>query len=416
MDKDVIIRVDGLWKRYGLPLPRFYYKGKKWLRSLRNTVVDSPQSDDGPWALHDVSFEIKRGESIGIIGRNGAGKTTLLKVLAGVTPPTRGTVDLYGRIFPMIELNAGIHSDLTGRENVYLLGAIMGLHRREIAAKMPEIEDFCELGEWFEQPVRKYSSGMLARLGFAIAMYVDADVLLIDEVLAVGDITFQRKSLDRMERLQESGKTIIFVSHSLRQVERLCNKTILLEKGDQIAFGNTMDVISKYYESANITVMEQYLSSGEKVRLLQDKIGNAVIDITKIRLLDKNGKEQTTFYTGDPLTFEVEYYAHELIAEPIISLAISTIDLLYITGFTNEGVDFQIPLHGHGKFYCTIPSLTLLHGIYVIQSKIKHPNGAILGGGNSLAVFSVIVPAERRLSSDYGIVTMDTYWHRPEQV
>ncbi|MBZ0306406.1 MAG: ATP-binding cassette domain-containing protein, partial [Anaerolineae bacterium] len=166
-----VIRVEGLYKQYGLPLPSPFSR----LRGLT----------EPKWSLRDIQFEVRGGETLGIIGYNGAGKSTLLKVLAGVTPPTRGQVEVRGRVFPMIELNAGMNMELTGRENVLLLGILMGMSRAEIRAKLPEIEDFCELGKWFDEAVWKYSSGMLARLGFSVALNVDADILLVDEVLAV---------------------------------------------------------------------------------------------------------------------------------------------------------------------------------------------------------------------------------------
>ena len=181
MSEDVVIRIEGMWKRYGLPIVPALRRG--W-RALRGR---GPGNEDA-WVLRDVNLEVRRGETLGIIGRNGAGKSTMLKVLAGVTPPTRGRVEVRGRIFPMIELNAGVHPELTGRENVHLLGAVMGLGRREVRAKLPAIENFCELGEWFDKPVRMYSSGMLARLGFAVAINVDSDIIMVDEVFAVGDL------------------------------------------------------------------------------------------------------------------------------------------------------------------------------------------------------------------------------------
>jgi len=192
MKDEVIIKVEHLWKQYGLPMPRIV---KRLRQDLKSKSLSSPVLDH--WALKDVSFEVKKGETLGIIGPNGAGKSTLLKVLAGVTPATRGKVKFKGKIFPMIELNAGIHPELTGQENVRLLGAIMGLSRLDIEEKLPAIKEFTELGEWFNTPVRKYSSGMMARLGFGVAMNVDADLLLVDEVLAVGDLRFQRKCYKR---------------------------------------------------------------------------------------------------------------------------------------------------------------------------------------------------------------------------
>jgi lipopolysaccharide transport system ATP-binding protein len=407
---DATIRIDGLWKRYGLPMPALMRKGINWLHAIRNPQRAIRNANDGPWALRDINLNVQPGESLGIIGPNGAGKSTLLKVLAGVTPPTLGRVEVRGRLFPMIELNAGLHTELTGRENVRLLGSIMGLSREEVEARIPEIEDFCELGEWFNCPVRKYSSGMLARLGFAVAMSTDADVLLVDEVLAVGDITFQRKCFDRMEQIHNSGKTVIFVSHSIRQVERLCDRVLLLEVGAQVACGEATEVISQYYEAANLKILQQRLPTGEEARVLQGKMEGSQVEIVNVRFLNTEGEEAITFYTGEALIIEVAYHAHEPIDNPIIGLAMATIDSFYVSGFTNEQGGGKIPLAGRGTFRCAIPSLPLLSGIYTVQLKIRHPNGSVLGGGYGLATFAVQVPKHMRLSTDYGVVKMEVEW------
>ena len=416
MSDDIVIEVNHLWKRYGLPL---YH----WLRRVRNRAAMKGVGDDNGdgvipssnaiWALKDISFSVRRGETIGVIGYNGAGKSTLLKVLAGVTPPTRGQVMVVGRVFPMIELNAGVHPELTGRENVFLLGAIMGLSRRDMEAKLPEIEDFTELGEWFNRPIRTYSSGMLVRLGFSVAVNVDADILLVDEVLAVGDITFQRKCFDKFERMRNGGKTLIFVSHSIRQVERLCDRTIVLDRGNQVAFGKTIDSVSHYYQSANLKILHQRFSEGQEIRVLQGRMEDATVDIVDVRFLDAAGQEALTFRTGGPLTIEVTYRSKELVRSAIVGFGIETIDSFYISGFTSEGAGFEMNLDGEGKFRCTIPSLPLLSGIYTIRMRIRHPNGSIIGGGYGLAAFNVQVPNDIRLSSDYGVILMEPEWEAP---
>ncbi|MGF1505950.1 MAG: ABC transporter ATP-binding protein, partial [Anaerolineae bacterium] len=208
------IEVNNVWKRYGLPIPEGL---RKPLNRLYGKIAMPDQ-----WALQDVSFKVERGDALGIIGRNGAGKSTMLKVLAGVTPATRGTVRMHGTIFPMIELNAGINPELTGRENIYLLGTIMGFTTQEISDRYDVIADFTELEEWLEKPVWLYSSGMKARLGFGVAMNIDAQILLIDEVLAVGDQPFKKKCYNRLEALTNEGAAVVFVSHNNRQLERLC--------------------------------------------------------------------------------------------------------------------------------------------------------------------------------------------------
>jgi homopolymeric O-antigen transport system ATP-binding protein len=243
MADGVVIKIEGLWKRYGLPLPAVIRKG--W-NLVRHGHFESGDGDGGPWALKDLNLEVRKGEIVGIVGRNGAGKSTLLKVLAGVTAPTRGRVEIHGRVFPMIELNAGLHPELTGRENVRLLGAVMGLSRKEMESKLPDIEDFTELGEWFDHPVRTYSTGMLGRLGFGVAVNIESDVVLIDETFAVGDLKFQNKSLARVKKMRESGATVLLVSHSLETLQFVTRQGILLEEGRLLAKGSSMETINAY--------------------------------------------------------------------------------------------------------------------------------------------------------------------------
>lgn len=402
MTDDIVIRAEHLWKRYGLPVAPAIRNA--WRRLRGHT------GDDGPWAIRDLSLEVRRGETLGVIGRNGAGKSTLLKVLAGVTPPSRGHVKVFGSIFPMIELNAGLHPDLTGRENVYLLGAVMGLSTGEIKRLMPEVEAFCELDEWFDRSVRMYSSGMLARLGFAVAVNVDANVLLVDEVLAVGDITFQRKCFDRIERLHHSGKTVIFVSHSIRQVERLCDRVLLMERGAPVACGAPVDVISEYYQEANLRILESYTADNQKVRVLQERMEDELVRINSVRLLDSDENPVTSFATGDDVNIELHCSALTPIDGAIIGIGIFTVDTFFVAGLTSESAGFPFHLDGDCVIRCTIKALPLLSGIYTLKVKVKAANGGTVGGGTGLAIFQVTLPGELRLSSDYGLVYLDSEW------
>src|SRR5690349_22795590 len=202
------------------------------------------------WALKDVSFSVGRGEAFGIIGGNGAGKSTILKLLTGIMKPTQGIIDVRGRISALIEVSAGFHQDLTGRENIYLNGAILGMTREEIRKRFDAIVEFSGLEEFIDTPVKRYSSGMFARLGFSVAAHVDPDVLLVDEVLSVGDYLFQRKCLERMHSIIRSGATVVFVSHNLREVAQLCQRSLLLEQGQVEAIGPTEEIIAAYYKRA----------------------------------------------------------------------------------------------------------------------------------------------------------------------
>lgn len=313
MAADTAIRIQGLWKRYGLPLPNFVYRT---LKRLRSSTSGKKGSDGGPWALRSVDLEIKKGETVGIVGRNGAGKSTLLKILAGVTAPTGGKVEIYGRIFPMIELNAGLHMELTGRENVRLLGAVMGFSRREIESKLPEIEDFTELGEWFDRPVRMYSSGMLGRLGFGVAVNVESDVVLIDETFAVGDLKFQNKSLARVKQMRESGATILLVSHSLETLQFVARKGILLEQGELIASGSALEAINAY---------EKLVFRSEQKRLehrVRNRISSEEVNILGARVYDQDDRTCSEIDSGTPFGIEVDISLNRPLDRPMFSLGI----------------------------------------------------------------------------------------------
>jgi ABC-type polysaccharide/polyol phosphate transport system ATPase subunit len=314
VSNDVVIRIEGLWRRYGLPIPIILKKTASYLKG--KGPVSRESLDSGPWALRNVNLEVLKGETVGIVGRNGAGKSTLLKVLAGVTAPTAGRVEILGRIFPMIELNAGLHMELTGRENVRLLGAVMGLSRGEIETRLPEIEDFCELGEWFDKPVRTYSSGMLGRLGFGVAVNVESDVILIDETFAVGDLKFQNKSLARVRQMRESGATILLVSHSLETLQFVARRGILLEEGRLLASGTALEAINTY---------ETLVFRSEKRRLehrVRNRISTEEVNIFRARLYGTDSETIQDVASGSPFGIEIHLRLNRQVDRPMFSLGI----------------------------------------------------------------------------------------------
>ena len=314
MPEPVSIRVEGLWKHYGLSdRPGI---GQLARAVLARVGAEPTERDADVWALRDVSFEVKRGETVGIIGRNGAGKSTLLKVLAGVSPPSRGRVEVRGRIFPMIELNAGVHPELTGRKNTYLLGAIMGVPRRRMASLLPEIEEFVELGDWFDRPVRTYSSGMVARLGFGVATRIESDVLLIDETFAVGDLKFQNKSLARLKELRESGATVILVTHSLDMLQFVAQRGIVLDEGAIVAQGSALEGLRAY---------EQLVFGKERLRLEQRGLSARDVEeltVLGTRIFGQNEETITEVDAGAPFGVEIRFRVHRRLDRPVFSVGI----------------------------------------------------------------------------------------------
>jgi len=238
----VAIKVDHVSMKFNLSSEKVDNLKEYIIKKIKGEIAS-----DEFWALKDISFEIKKGDRVGVLGLNGAGKSTLLKIIAGVYKPTSGTVTRYGKMAPMIELGAGFDKNYTGRENIFLYGAVLGYSKEFLQSKVSEIIEFSGLEKFIDVPIKNYSSGMKARLGFAIATVVEPDILILDEVLSVGDAKFRRKSEKRMKRMFDSGVTVLFVSHGIKQVKRLCNKAIILEHGKILAYGD-VEEIAKYYE------------------------------------------------------------------------------------------------------------------------------------------------------------------------
>ncbi len=310
----LVIRVESLTKQYRIGLSPESY------RTLREAAVDAvaapirrmwkrvrggddhSHSAEYILALRDVSFEVHQGEILGVIGRNGAGKSTLLKVLARITEPTSGTVRISGRVGSLLEVGTGFHPELTGRENIFLNGAILGMRRSEIARRFDEIVAFSEVERFIDTPVKKYSSGMYLRLAFAVAAHLEPEILLVDEVLAVGDARFQRKCLGKMESVGREGRTVLFISHNMPAVTRLCSRSLLIEEGSIVADGETREVISKYLNADRVE------SGGVEWASPETAPGDDVARLRRMRVVDRQGNSKTLFSMREPIYIEVEYW------------------------------------------------------------------------------------------------------------
>lgn len=381
---DCAIAVTDVWKRYGLPLRPYL---RRQFDRLRGRDV-SDRSAYGPWALRDISFEVKKGESLGIVGENGAGKSTLLKLIAGVSPATYGKLQVNGRLFPMIELAAGIHRDLTGRENIRLLGAIMGFTLRQMEEKIPAVEDFAELDEWLDKPVWQYSSGMQARLGFSVAVNVDADILLIDEVLSVGDVNFRKKCLNRMDELCNSGVTIIFVTHSPYAIERLCERAIYVQEGQIAATGTPVDIQNAYFRN---TMDKSTVLAGKDVLSVDLREGTGAFRVTEISMHDVvSGDEIDGFFMGDSVDVRIALSVREPVKSYRLSLRIvdpaSTVVSVVNVPMSARA---ELGLQRDGVLQCRIEDINLLPGQYWIDVVAKELDGKIIDSVSYAYTFNI---------------------------
>src|SRR6267142_6430973 len=322
------------------------------------------------WALRDVSFEVERGEALGIIGRNGAGKSTILKLLYNITAPTKGRITINGRLAALIEVASGFHPDLTGRENIYLNGSLLGMKRREISKKLDSIVDFAGVAAFIDTPVKRYSSGMYLRLGFSIAAYLDPDILLLDEVLAVGDAEFQSKCIERINQLKKAGTTIVFVSHNLAAVESLCDRVFLLSHGDVICTGPPRQVISEYER----LISEMPASTPEGLTAV---VESPPAEIVSISIFNSAGNKTTTVSTGDPIRTEVEYIVHEPVKDAVIEVyfvsVFGNLHSHFSTAVNGEALNLE-PGKGVIEFQC--PEVLMEVAAFNVEASIKHRGSA----------------------------------------
>ncbi|MGR3303194.1 MAG: Wzt carbohydrate-binding domain-containing protein [Candidatus Scalindua sp.] len=329
------------------------------------TALQSSQDDDILWAVKDVSFEVKKGEALGIIGANGSGKTTILRLLSNVTTPTKGNIDVAGKVAPLIQVGAGFHPELTGRENVYLNATIMGLSRNEIDEKYDDIVSFAELERFMDTPVKRYSSGMYVRLGFAVVANIDPDIFLIDEILSVGDIGFQRKCLDTMSRIRKSNKSIVFISHNLTAIKGLCNRVIWLDKGEVKKEGDPSNVISAYtsYMTSKSEFPGDTSYTDGKTRW-----GTGEARFTNIMVLNSKGVEAESFAPGDEITVRLEYEAYKEIDSPVFWVGLFNEDAVKVFGtYYNKDRVGKYSVNGQGVLSCSIDTHLMRPGTYYVM-------------------------------------------------
>ena len=313
------------------------------------------------WAMKGVSFEIPRGRTVGVIGPNGSGKSSLLGLVAGTIYPSEGTVRAEGRVASLLELGAGFHSELTGRENVFLNAAILGIPREDVKKRFDHIVEFAGLREFIDMPVKHYSSGMYVRLGFAVAVETDPDVLLVDEVLAVGDIAFQLKCLGRIREFQRKGKTILFVSHALQTVEEFCHEAFLIHQGKLVERGDPSEVILKYIRS--------YMGEGGQIQT--QEYGTREAEIAGVTLRDGAGREAGVFTAGQPMLIDIAYRAKTKIEKPVFGFSLKTGNGFFVFGSNTQIEKYPIDsIEGEGMIRLKLDPLTVMQGNFFLSLSI----------------------------------------------
>jgi len=367
--KDIVIRLEGVSKRYRL------HRG--WGGSIRSEVGNvlgrltgrRPAKEDIFWALRDVNVQIQRGDVVGLIGSNGAGKSTMLKVLSRVTAPTRGRMSTSGRVGALIEIGAGFHPDLTGRDNVYLNGAIMGMRRAEITKKFDRIVSFAEVETFIDTPIKYWSSGMQVRLGFAVAAHVDPDILLIDEVLAVGDASFQTKCLNKLAELKEQDKTIVLVSHNMANIVEHSRKVLWIQGGQVAGYGEPDAVVDEYLRA----VRENLISDNPA-----DAVSRAMTDadppvrIGTVTVCDRHGQARDAFQSGDELCVDIEYAVRRHVPEAVFEVTLQDGHGYSLGGITTRFDGIKVDMSREsGIVRLVFRPLLLLKGTYAINVHVR---------------------------------------------
>jgi lipopolysaccharide transport system ATP-binding protein len=426
---DIAIRAEGLGKLYRIGGPKQKY------RTIRETIVDTATmpfqrargvmrgeaaggGHESFWALKNISFEVKHGEVVGIIGRNGAGKSTLLKVLSRITEPSAGYVDVYGRVGSLLEVGTGFHPELTGRENIYLNGAILGMTREEIARKFDEIVDFAEIEKFIDTPVKHYSSGMGLRLGFAVAAHLEPEILVVDEVLAVGDMNFQQKCLGKMDEVSQHGRTILFVSHNMAAIRQLCPKTMVINNGQIIFQGDTSEGIN-YYLSHNSRTEDGAVVD---TRNYADRSGTGGGRIVRVGVEDEYGKATHNIGIGKPLRIWMEVELKDIKAPIVMGVEIKSREGVPLLNLRTDshGITFG-PYENPAKvkIQVEIPGLPFYPGIYILDPWFcphKGKRADHLHGPLSITLEPQgLLASEQMIQPGRGIVLLDCDWRANEE-
>ncbi|MDD4013184.1 MAG: ABC transporter ATP-binding protein [Candidatus Omnitrophica bacterium] len=326
------------------------------------------------WAVDKIAFELKKGRTLGVIGPNGSGKTTLLKLINGIFMPDRGRIKVRGKVGAMIQVGAGFHPMLTGRENIYVNGAILGMSRKEISRKFDSIVEFADIGDFLDAPVRHYSSGMYIRLGFAIAIHCEPDILLMDEILAVGDIGFVSKCFRKFRELREKGISWVLVSHDMGTIKCYCDEVLYMDGGKSISYGDPDKAISSY-----LLDMSRKKADISRVRTMREFTPSEEGRIVDIAFLDSRGLEKESFFTGEELTIKIEYIANERIESPVFGVAIYGSDGQMQTGSNTKISGFSTEsIHGPGSVLFKMKNLPLQPGVYRVRADMSDSNVGII--------------------------------------
>lgn len=424
---DLAIRVEGLSKRYRIGQLQKY-------KALRDTLTDTlyaplraaasifkrrlsedagQRSNSFIWALRDVSFEIKQGESVGIIGPNGAGKSTLLKILSRITEPTEGYAEIRGRAGSLLEVGTGFHPELTGRENIYLNGAILGMRKAEIDRKFDEIVAFAEVEKFLDTPVKHYSSGMYVRLAFAVAAHLEPEILLVDEVLAVGDAAFQKKCLGKMKDVAKEGRTVLFVSHNMSAVQRLCQKAILLDSGKKVIEGLSGDIITKY--------LAELLNQQDLHTIWRDEWNppqyRDLFRIEKVQTIGSDGTPRHIFTMDEPICINVHYRVFKTFDLVRLSMHLKTSDGILVLSSTDADTLSSFgQSRSRGTFIsrCWIPRNLLSPRQYVIHLGAYLANNQIIAGAENVASFEVLETCGPIAPKMQGVISPILKWEMEE--
>jgi ABC-2 type transport system ATP-binding protein len=393
---DPAIAVDSVSKKYRLYDERNQSLKSALMRRGRARFTDF-------WALKDVSFEVPEGKTFALIGENGSGKSTLLKCIARILVPEKGTISRRGKISALLELGAGFHPELSGRDNVFLNGSVLGLSRKEIQRRFDDIVGFAGLEQFIDSPVKNYSSGMYVRLGFSVAIHVDPDILLIDEVLAVGDAEFQVKCIEKVDEMKQRGKTIVIVTHALGSVRNLCDQAVLLEHGVLRRVGDTSEVIDEYLGD----VFTDRVKDGEQGQ--GQRWGTGDVRIERMEILDAAAEPAKRIRTGDAVTFRFHYEASDQVSGPVFGMAIHRIDGAEVTGpNTREAERLVKRVQGSGHIDLRVEHLLLVPGTYDLSASVYNHTLTHAYDHRQRAFRFDVEPG--RPFAEFGVMALDGVW------